>query len=79
VGRYSYSIYLWHAIIATFSKNTLGETRLSFGAYLVASLVVGVVMAKLIELPLLRIRERLFLVKNQQRGEELVLFAPARA
>ncbi len=69
VGRYSYSIYLWHAIIATFLKNSIGETRLSFAIYLIASLVAGFVMMKLIELPLLRIRERLLpaLAPVQQR------------
>jgi peptidoglycan/LPS O-acetylase OafA/YrhL len=81
IGRYSYSIYLWHAIIATFSKNTIGETRLSFGIYLVASLVVGGVMAKLVELPLLRIREHLMpaVAEVRQGTEEVPLFAANQA
>jgi peptidoglycan/LPS O-acetylase OafA/YrhL len=41
MGRYSYSIYLWHALIATFSKNTLGETPFSFWIYVIRSLAIG--------------------------------------
>jgi len=68
VGLYSYSIYLWHI-------PTIGlATRLSqiiFGAsggpiwvrillYLLASILVGVGMARLIELPVLRLRDHWF-------------------
>lgn len=81
MGRYSYSIYLWHALIATLSKNTLGETPFSFWIYVISSLAIGVGMTKLIELPLLRIRERLLpaVVEVRQRTEEVPLFAPNQA
>jgi peptidoglycan/LPS O-acetylase OafA/YrhL len=67
VGRYSYSVYLWHMIIAMLCANMIGQTPLSFWIYLVGSLIVGVGMAKLIELPVLRIRERLIPAVAQVR------------
>lgn len=58
VGRYSYSIYLWH--VAAFA---LMERFLPLSSwlvtYLVVSVVLGVILAKAIEIPFLRLRQRI--------------------
>ena len=65
IGVFSYSIYLWH--IAVYNSGTqvvsalLGH-RLSWGAYAAVSLggsvLIGIATAKMIEYPMLRIRDR---------------------
>jgi peptidoglycan/LPS O-acetylase OafA/YrhL len=68
VGEYSYSIYLWHwpVMIITGSalRHLLGrETApptLCYAVYAVGSVVIGVTMAKLVEVPVLRLRDRWF-------------------
>jgi peptidoglycan/LPS O-acetylase OafA/YrhL len=57
IGYYSYSIYLWHGWIARLMPH---ETVIGFAISLVASIVLGVLMAKLIEYPALALRDRLF-------------------
>jgi peptidoglycan/LPS O-acetylase OafA/YrhL len=67
IGSYSYSIYLWHMPILILGVPTL-EYRLSHNfsffprilIYLAGSVVVGVILAWLIEAPALRIRDRWF-------------------
>jgi peptidoglycan/LPS O-acetylase OafA/YrhL len=56
IGFYSYSIYLWHAPITMFSR----IFSLGFYINLVACCGVGILMSKLIERPVLALRERLF-------------------
>jgi peptidoglycan/LPS O-acetylase OafA/YrhL len=67
LGSYSYSIYLWHVFVATWALPFIERasgTPFSFGAtaalYVVGSLALGVLMAKLIEVPALRFRDRWF-------------------
>jgi peptidoglycan/LPS O-acetylase OafA/YrhL len=67
VGMYSYSIYIWHIGIhswlpgiirrATFYKIDL---RHSDVFYIVASITLGILASRLIEYPVLRIRDRIF-------------------
>jgi peptidoglycan/LPS O-acetylase OafA/YrhL len=57
IGYFSYSIYLWHGWIARLFPHS---TLLSFGLCLAASLVLGIAMAKLVEYPILRMRDRVF-------------------
>jgi len=58
-GRYSYSIYLWHLVPAKGLIYLHWQGSLAFAAYATAALLLGVVMAKLVELPALRLRDRL--------------------
>jgi len=67
VGVYSYSIYLWHgpvdAWLPGLMRRTLGfPTGKSgrFVVYFLGSLGIGVLMSKLVEYPILRLRDRIF-------------------
>lgn len=62
VGFYSYSIYLWHAMLALFFIE-LGMSAFRFWIYIALSLDFGIVMAKAIEIPFLALRDNL-LPKN---------------
>jgi peptidoglycan/LPS O-acetylase OafA/YrhL len=58
IGKYSYSIYLVHLPLAElWSIRPL--TRIGFCCYVATSIAVGIGMARLIELPALRLRDRL--------------------
>lgn len=66
VGVYSYSIYLWHgptgAWLPGFCRRLAGHPTGTYGRFAVyfwGSLVVGIVMSKLVEYPILRLRDRL--------------------
>jgi peptidoglycan/LPS O-acetylase OafA/YrhL len=63
---YSYSIYLWHGPTAAwlpgFFRRTLGFPVGEYGrfaVYFLGSLLIGIVMSKLIEYPILRLRDRI--------------------
>jgi peptidoglycan/LPS O-acetylase OafA/YrhL len=65
MGMYSYSIYLWHAPVGAWLPGAIRRalgfptgTYGRFAVYFVGSLVVGTVMSKLIEYPILRLRDR---------------------
>lgn len=77
VGAYSYSIYLWHLVVAslgltlirrayTYASSVLPSAPqqlhplVEFAAYVVASVVVGILMAKLVEMRVLKLRDRYF-------------------
>jgi len=66
-GVYSYSIYLWHGPAGVWFPGLMRRTihfptsRLgAFTADFVASFVIGITMSRLIEYPILRLRDRLF-------------------
>jgi peptidoglycan/LPS O-acetylase OafA/YrhL len=77
LGAYSYSIYLWHPALTywgiPFLERKLGTT-LGFGVheavYLVGSLAGGVLMAKLVEIPALRLRDRWFPARSTASLQE---------
>ncbi len=66
-GMFSYSIYLWHgpagAWLPGLVRRTTGFPTSEYGrfsVYLAGSLAIGVAMSKLIEYPILHLRDRLF-------------------
>jgi peptidoglycan/LPS O-acetylase OafA/YrhL len=80
LGRHSYSIYLWHVTVLSVCEQgfaALGWPSRSFLAFLISlvgSLVVGVAMGRLIEAPVLKLRER---VAPRYRVAEDTLRAPS--
>jgi peptidoglycan/LPS O-acetylase OafA/YrhL len=58
VGFYSYSIYLWHLPWLAVVRATTGGPASAVLAFYAGSIAAGVLMAKLVELPALRLRER---------------------
>jgi peptidoglycan/LPS O-acetylase OafA/YrhL len=57
-GQYSYSIYLWHMSVLLFWVGRV-HLRPSVAWYFVGSIIIGIAMSKLIEIPALRLRDRL--------------------
>ena len=73
LGTDSYSIYLWHMlakrIISYYRKSGHPIPYLvEFAAFTVLSVVIGVVMARAIERPMLNLRERFFPALSNQRA-----------
>jgi peptidoglycan/LPS O-acetylase OafA/YrhL len=62
LGSYSYSIYLWHMFVYQFSylvgQRLLWSAYSHLAVYFVGSFVVGVVMSKCVEAPVLNLRDR---------------------
>jgi len=61
IGRYSYSIYIFHPfVIYTVKKKLSGAPLLYFAVSLSLSVIIGMSLSKLIEIPFLKIRDKLF-------------------
>jgi len=60
IGVYSYSIYLWHTAIADAFISHPPSSFLKFWLYIASCLACGIAMAYLVEIPYLRMRDRLF-------------------
>lgn len=64
LGTFSYSIYLWHMATMYYVIPQLREAGYSWSArfalYFLGAFVVGIAMAKLVEVPTLRLRDRWF-------------------
>jgi peptidoglycan/LPS O-acetylase OafA/YrhL len=76
IGFYSYSIYLWHVAIATWGMLFIRrffhhpiDYRLEFFLYVVASIVCGIVMAWMVEQPVLRLRNRYYPARSEAVAE----------
>jgi peptidoglycan/LPS O-acetylase OafA/YrhL len=72
VGTFSYSIYLWHTADFAFGNVFLRKAGLDHANYyailafkVATAFVVGIVMSKLVELPVLAVRDRLFPARGQ--------------
>ncbi len=67
IGANSYSIYLWHRSTATWGLHSLARILpfhlnyvAEFAVYAVISIGLGILMARLIEFPVLKLRDRLY-------------------
>ncbi len=64
LGTFSYSIYLWHMVLMYWAipqlKNQAVSWEMRTSVFIVGAFVIGIVMTKLVELPTLHIRDRLF-------------------
>jgi peptidoglycan/LPS O-acetylase OafA/YrhL len=61
VGVYSYSIYLWHMVILQlFATYHHQLSFLAFWLYMACCVAGGIAMAHLVEIPYLKLRDRLF-------------------
>jgi peptidoglycan/LPS O-acetylase OafA/YrhL len=75
VGMYSYSIYIWHVAVSALVPGFIRrvshyriDLRSSDTFYVVVSIVFGILVSRLIEYPILRIRDRLFPAGPQPVG-----------
>lgn len=59
-GVFSYSIYLWHLPVQNILLRNIGDLSIETPAYLVASVVTGILASIIIEKPMLKIRDRYF-------------------
>jgi peptidoglycan/LPS O-acetylase OafA/YrhL len=70
IGRHSYSIYLWHLFVYVFTviaaEHLFGRSvsLLQIVVYFVGSIVLGVGMSKIIEQPVLRLRDKWILKRG---------------
>ena len=71
IGVYSYSIYLWHVPMVQWGLDWLRRTfpeaatfPVQFLFYACGSLMVGIVLSKLIEMPILALRDKFFPSRN---------------
>ncbi len=76
------SIYLWHIPVREFGLGSLRMAvggplplALELGLFVAGSIVVGIAMAKLVEMPALRLRDRMF----PSMSKPLTRPAPGRA
>lgn len=65
MGIYSYSIYLWHVpmaqVFGALARRFSNVNQYALHAiYFAATIVVGVALSKLVEIPVLKLRDRLF-------------------
>ena len=77
IGSHSYSVYLWHMPVAIWGTAVVGRLFAQHNnwfiyaaTYLLGSIVFGVSMAILVEFPVLRIRDRLFLSRGTPLSSE---------
>ena len=67
LGKHSYSVYLWHMLVLAWMQPLLGTKSSGMGIFLIkefiyvaSSWVFGIIMARIIEFPMLRLRDKLF-------------------
>jgi peptidoglycan/LPS O-acetylase OafA/YrhL len=62
IGRFSYSIYLWHVpfLMLLFKTSILKMPYWGLTTFVFGSVILGIVTSKLIELPAISLRDRLY-------------------
>ena len=67
LGQYSYSVYLWHLLsgylvfpLLSIKSDTMIGSILNALIYFVSTWLVGIILARLIEFPIIRCRDRWF-------------------
>ena len=60
VGFYSYSIYLWHTIVVAAFEYHPAMSAAKFWIFIATTIITGIAMAHLIEMPYLTLRDKLF-------------------
>ncbi len=62
IGGFSYSIYLWHVpwLILLGSAGVLRIPYLGVAVFILGSIAVGIMTSRLVEIPMIRVRDRLF-------------------
>lgn len=80
IGAHSYSIYLWHMTILMFGFPFLPphvDSLTRYALFFVASILFGMLMARLIERPFLAVRDRLFpAMATHQSGQSAPVLEP---
>jgi peptidoglycan/LPS O-acetylase OafA/YrhL len=73
IGGFSYSIYLWHVpwVIILQKYSVVHIRYLGVFIYITGAIVIGIIAAKLVEMPVLRLRERLFPTHRQGAAARL--------
>lgn len=76
-GSHSYSVYLWHMPVALYGTEIVGRHLhrpdswyVYAASYLLGSIAFGVVMAILVEMPVLNLRDRLFPSRGTPLGSD---------
>lgn len=72
IGVYSYSIYLWHTAIADAFIHHPPSSFLKFWLYIVSCIAGGILMAYLVEIPYLQLRDRVFPAASPGHVETMV-------
>ena len=60
IGVYSYSIYLWHIPVQNILLRYIPNLLVESIVYVILSLMVGIGISKLIEIPMLKLRDKYF-------------------
>ena len=81
VATFSYSIFLWHMALMYWAMPRLGALSISWelrtAIYILGAMVIGTTMAHLLELPLLRYRDRKFPSRIRASRQQVALPAAA--
>jgi peptidoglycan/LPS O-acetylase OafA/YrhL len=81
IGSYSYSIYLWHMVALYYVTPKLRDLvawEWRAALYFTSAFAVGMIMANIWELPLLKLRDRWFPSESATRKPVLELGSPGR-
>ena len=74
IGRYSYSIYLWHVVAIEWLMSVPAKW-FRFPAYVCTAIILGILMSKAVEFPFLKLRDKLF---PRDNNADLVRKLPLR-